>query len=201
MTGGERNSDAAAGVANAASLRELAERVKMGNRVAAAEVVTRYGPLLRQRIRSKLGKGVRALFDSEDILATVARRLDAALVMGTVRINDAEHLLALVQRMMRSAVVDKARIVKRLRAADGHDAEWSSRLLTQMCVTSPDLDADGLDRLTSRLEHRDDRLQLWLWLRGESHETIAHELGITPAAARKRWERLRARMCTILSET
>jgi len=181
-------------------LETLAARVRAGDRAAAAEVVARYGPLLRQRIRRKLGRVVRTLFDSEDVVSSVARKLDLAVANGRIDVADGEHLLALIQRMMKTTVVDKSRVVARLRVAEGPDSVWAMRFMQRIEGDSnPDAD-EALELAVRHLDDPDDRLQFSLWLRGEPHRVAAEQLGISPALARKRWEKIRRKLTVSFTE-
>ncbi|MFM9994440.1 MAG: hypothetical protein ACKVU4_01420, partial [Phycisphaerales bacterium] len=60
----------------------LLQRMRRGDRAAAGEFVNRYGSRLLRRIRSKLSQPMRRVFDSVDILSTLARRLDRFVSSG-----------------------------------------------------------------------------------------------------------------------
>ncbi len=66
-------------------LPALLDRVRGGDREASAEFISRYGPRIRRRVRGKLSPAMRRLFDSQEILATVARRLDQMVASGERR--------------------------------------------------------------------------------------------------------------------
>src|SRR5437870_646655 len=52
------------------------EMVRRGDRASIARFVLSNGPLIRMRLRDRLGGKVRRVFDSDDLIATVARRMD-----------------------------------------------------------------------------------------------------------------------------
>src|ERR1051325_8138362 len=58
----------------------LLERMKRGDRVAAAEFIADNASRIRRRFRGKLGPDVRRLFDSQDLVSTVSRRLDTIIM-------------------------------------------------------------------------------------------------------------------------
>lgn len=181
-------------------LEDLAARVRAGDRSAAAVVVIRYGPMFRQRIRRKLSRAVRTLFDSEDVVASVARRLDQGIADGRVHIADGEHLLALIQRMIQTTVVDKSRIASRLRVVEGPDSEWA-RVYRRRAEKRDELLGDEtLECAIRSLDGQSEQLQLSLWLRGEPHQVAADRLGISAALARKRWENIRHKLEIALAE-
>ena len=55
---------------------DLLARIRAGDRDAAAAFLDRYGPLVRRRVRGKLGQQMRRVFDSQDLWSTLARRFD-----------------------------------------------------------------------------------------------------------------------------
>ena len=57
-------------------LDSLVSRMAAGDREAVGTFLSLYGPMIRRRVRGKLRMSVRRLFDSQDILSTVGRRLD-----------------------------------------------------------------------------------------------------------------------------
>lgn len=188
---GGRNSDAQPPPPSAASpLGELIERLRTGDRQAAGQFIERYGPMVRRRVRGKLGESMRRMFDSQDILSTVSRRLDRYAAAGKIRATSEPELWKLVLRMVDSAMVDKFRLVRRLRRAEGDDPELSRLLLRRFESPSPEDEEAAersLDRAFASLGQTDDRQFLSLWLRGHRHATIAGVLGISPEAARQRW--------------
>jgi hypothetical protein len=60
----------------------LLARMRAGDRDAAAAFVTRYGTRIRRRLRGKMSPSIRRLFDSQELMSTVARRLDAFVRSG-----------------------------------------------------------------------------------------------------------------------
>ncbi|HYF14055.1 MAG TPA: ECF-type sigma factor [Phycisphaerales bacterium] len=178
-------------------LEILVDRIARGDRDAAAEFVSTYGPFLRRRIRAKLDHSLRRIWDSEDIFATVCRRLDEFVERKSVRATSVAEMLTLLRTIAQHSIVDKGRILTRLRRAEDEDAAFASSL--ERSIGAP-TDTAGLDIQTclSWIESERDREILEGWLLGHSHESIALDLGITPELCRKRWqlirERLRARL-------
>jgi len=181
-------------------LEALAARVRAGDRSAAAVVVTRYGPMFRQRIRRKLSRAVRTLFDSEDVVASVARKLDQGIADGRVQIADGEHLLALIQRMIQTTVVDKSRITSRLRSVEGPDSAWVRSFKNRADDNRGEPSEETLEYALESLDGPTEQLQLSLWLRGEPHRVAAERLGISTELARKRWEKIRRKLAIALAE-
>ena len=107
------------------TVEALLEQMRDGDREAAALFVSRYGPRIRRRIRGKLGPGMRRIFDSQDILSSVGRRLDAFIHGRKLTANNEQELWGLVHRIASRVLVDKARIFYQLHPAAGR---WVVRL-------------------------------------------------------------------------
>lgn len=176
---------------------DLLERVRGGDRQAAAEFAMRYAPLLRRRIAGKLGPQLRRHFDSMDILSTVLRRLDVFVDDRRLAATTEEEFWALMLRIAQNAMVDKARTLRRLDAERGED-DVVARSLARRLRLSAKHGEDAMDvELASALDaldDDDDRRILWLWLNGLTHPQIAEALSISHDATRKRWERIRRRI-------
>ena len=90
----------------------LLGRMRGGDRDAAAEFVRRYGDLIRLRVREKLGASLRRVLDSEDVLSTVARRLDGIVHDGRLRAGTQAELWSLVTAIANHAVCENVRGVR-----------------------------------------------------------------------------------------
>jgi DNA-directed RNA polymerase specialized sigma24 family protein len=174
----------------------LAGRMRDGDRNAAAEFIVRYGPRLQRRIRSKLSPAVRRLFDSQDLLSTLSRRLDAYVAKGQFRAADERETWALVTTIAENAAREKARLVTRLRKVEGPDSKFAQQLLHSAQSVSKKSSEDHLDPelLIESLENELDRDLLRLWLRGHNQKQIAEMIDISYDATRKRWERIKKRL-------
>ncbi len=181
----------------------LLARLRAGDREAAALFVTHYGPLVRRRVRGKLGASMRRLFDSQDILSTVSRRLDRYVSAGRVRAGTEAELWSLVLRMVDAALVDKVRIVKRLQRVAAEDSDFAGMLLGRLKQAETrggggDAVEMELDRAFAALSDPIDRQILSLWLRGHKHSAIAAVVGLSHDAARQRWHTIRQRLRTVI---
>ncbi|MFG0257466.1 MAG: RNA polymerase sigma factor [Phycisphaerales bacterium JB043] len=175
----------------------LSGRMRAGDRDAAAEFIVRYGPRLQRRIRSKLSPAVRRLFDSQDLLSTLSRRLDAYVAKGQFRAADERETWALVTTIAENAAREKARLVSRLRRVEGPDSQFAQQLLQRGdSQRSSHEQEDPLDPevLIDALESELDRDLLRLWLRGYSQKQIAEMIDLSYDATRKRWERIKKRL-------
>jgi DNA-directed RNA polymerase specialized sigma24 family protein len=181
----------------------LVELVRSGDRVAGAEFLRRNHDVLRQRIRRRLRRVGRRLFDSQEILSTVCRRLDRMVSHGTVRAIDPAALMRLVVEIADHSVVDKARVLDRIRRVEGPDSELAASLRSRIEEgehAGVDGGEDVIARIFEKLDEQQEREILGLWLRGCPLVSIAQELETSPAAMRKRWEKIRRRCLAVLAQ-
>ena len=175
----------------------LVDRLRRGDREAAAEFVREYGDLIRRRIRGKLSSSMRQLFDSQDILSTITRRLDRYVRNGRVRAVDEAQLWSLVFKITEVAVVDRMRAYERLKAVEGEDSPIAQALLSRMDEAEqaePNSSELVLEQVYSTLSNPIDRELLTLWLADTPMFRIAAMLNTTPGAIRQRWQALRTRL-------
>lgn len=178
-------------------VEQLLERMRSGDRTAAAEFVMRYGDRLRRRVRAKLSRPMQRLFDSQDILSTVARRLDGFVKDGRMRAESEPQLWSLLHTISDNALIDKARVFKRLQNVEDEDGplarEWMRRL-----STADEAEPDGatleLESAISFLRDPVDKQILCLWLQDFPHTAIAQDVGLAATAVRKRWQSIREKL-------
>ncbi|MBL0927610.1 MAG: sigma-70 family RNA polymerase sigma factor [Phycisphaerales bacterium] len=174
--------------------------MRSGDRDAAAAFLVRFGDRIRSRVRAKLSGRVRRLFDSQDILSTVARRLDRFVLSGQLTAANEPELWALVFRLAEHAVVDKARLLRRLERVEGEDSVFASELRSRLDDEASE-EGDGL--VAAALESTTDptdRTILSLWLNDLPHAEIGRSVGLSAEAVRWRWHRIRARLQDRLRE-
>jgi DNA-directed RNA polymerase specialized sigma24 family protein len=178
-----------------AAMQGLVARIIAGDRVALGEFLGRYGPQIRRRVRGKLRASVRRIFDSQDIMSTVGRRLDDIVREGRVKARSEAEFWALVLRVAQNSVVEKARIVRALDVKEGEDSDFASWMLTRLAQSEKwavDETADlAFDHMMSLLENDEDRTIATLWALGLSHPQIAEQVGLSHDAVRQRWIRIR----------
>jgi len=170
------------------------ERIRTGDREAMAAFMLKHKSHIVRRVRGKLRVACVAGIDAEDIFSSCARRLDLMCMDGRLRRMRVDELASYVLRSALNMATDRIRAEKRrvrtlhllkrksAHALDGSPTEWDQRTIDSL-----------FDRLCE-----DDRDLLELRLRGCSHIQIANELGTSIAAERKRWQRVRAKMKTIV---
>jgi DNA-directed RNA polymerase specialized sigma24 family protein len=172
--------------ANEQSLDGLLARIRAGEREAAAEFVRRHEALLRRRYRHKVGTALRRLVDSEDMVSTLSRRLDAYMASGKLQEVTLEQLWSLIYRIVEHALADKGRLARRLQIVEGEDRPFAAALETRLEGSA----AEGeLGRIIGTIDDPVDREILQMWLAGAQHKVIAANLGISHVAVRKRWQR------------
>jgi len=185
------------------SVERLLGRMRAGDRAAAGEFMDRYGSRIRRRIRFKLSAPMRRLFDSQEILSTVARRLDLYVGREKVEANVPEELWALVFRIADNALIDKVRLFRRLEAVEGSDSRFATSLLSTMRRAEQGSSSGvelEMDRVFLSLENKVDREILTLWLSGDDQPDIARQLGISQETVRQRWCRLRERLRELIED-
>lgn len=183
----------------AGSLQHLLKAMGNGERQAAAEFVTRYGPRIRRRIRGKMRASMRRLFDSQDILSTLSRRLDAYVHGGRFEARSEDELWGLVFKIAERSVAEKARIWKALSESDGHQDRLARQCggagepVGQSQSADP-WENEELEELLECIPQQVDRQIARLWARDLSSEVIASELQLSVESVRVRWTRTRARL-------
>lgn len=175
----------------------LLVRMRAGDRSAAAEFIAVYGPQIRRRIRGKLGPTMRRLFDSQEILSTLGRRLDNFVHTKRLRADSVPELWALVLKIADNSLLEKARVYRALQRKEGEDSPFATQVLGRLREAET-RDPEGpeleIAEAMSTLEDKVDREVLSLWLLGVPHIHIAETLGMEPPAVRKRWQAIRERL-------
>jgi DNA-directed RNA polymerase specialized sigma24 family protein len=175
----------------------LLMRMRAGDRDAAAEFLTHFGPRIRRRVRGKLPTAVRRLFDSQEIMSTLGRRLDKVVRSGQIRASSLPELWGLVFRITDHSVIEKARLFRSLETREGEDGPIAHQMLERL-KQAEQREEDGplieVDAALRSLESGVDREILSLWLMGNSQADIAQTVGLAATAVRKRWEKIRGKL-------
>src|SRR5262249_23659126 len=109
---------------HAASLTPLPlERFRRGDREAAAAYLARNAPLIRRRLRGKISRSLRRLFDSDDLMATGWRRLDDLIRRRELTASSEGELWSLLEHLAVNALSDVARRALRERPGGALDVE------------------------------------------------------------------------------
>lgn len=167
-----------------------------GDRAAAAEYLQRFERLIRVRASRYLQGANRRIFDSADVFATLSRRVDHMVVAGTLAPENPGQFISLLVTMARHCAITKARVASRLEGCRDEDREVALAYAERGAGwLSSDIDAqDFVDHLLSKLTDSTDREILLLWLQGESLTHIAALIGLSAAATRQRWARIRGKL-------
>ena len=175
-----------------AVVESLLHRMRAGDRHAAAEFVTKYGPRIRRRVRARMNPSMRRIFDSEELLSTMARRLDQFVHEGRMTAENQARLWALVNRIGDNAVVDRYRLMKRLDSIEAADGPAAATIRRRQ-ESSPDDSSSpiAIDEVLDWIVDPRDRQILMLWLHDVPLTTIAECLKMTATAVRKRWQGVR----------
>lgn len=175
----------------------LLERMRDGDREAAATFLSSYGARIRRRIRGKLSPAMRRLFDSQEILSTVGRRLDIYVRDRRIAAGTPGELWSLITKMADHALVDKARAFRRieeLRAEDGEVARALTDRLDRAERRRPDGAAFELARVIESLPDPADREIIALWLAGTEMADIGAMMSLHPGTVRRRWQQILDRL-------
>lgn len=174
--------------------KDWLDKIAKGDREAAAQFIARYGPLIRRRVRGKLRASMRRLYDSEDILSTVGRRLDAYVHARKFEARSSDEFWGLVFKIAQNSIIEKARVVKGLEAKEGEDSPLAHAILRRMRDAermNPAASDLILDELLDMVTDETDREILTLWLLDTPQQQIALATNISYDALRKRWQRIR----------
>lgn len=179
-------------------LAGMVHRMRAGDAQAVAWFIEHYGPLIRRRVRSRLEPSTRRLFDSQEILSTLSRRLLRCVADGELRATTEGELWSLVQHITQNAIVDKVRVIRKLRSAEGPDSHFARLVLDRIARAERQSEPDATEReladLFDSLPSAEDKEILALWLNDVPHAEIADRLGISADAARQRWQSLKQRL-------
>jgi RNA polymerase sigma factor (sigma-70 family) len=172
----------------------LIENVRHGDEAATARLLDEYGPAIRRAIRLHLlDSRLRRVIGESDVFQSVISRFLFELWAGRYEFDHPEQLAALLKKMAAARVTDAARHhtaqrrdVRRNDAAPVEQARAPDRGTTtpSQIVADRELLQEALRLLSEQeqktLQMRQDRVS---W--GE----IAQEVGKSPEAARKEFER------------
>lgn len=178
--------------------QSLLARVRTGDALAIETLVERYQRAILRIVRARLGKPMRTLLDSMDIVQSVHRSLLIGLRQDKYRFQSPDQLIALAALMVQRKVARHWTRLKRglvqTQTTTGH-SESTGQSLEQVSAASdsPSLVLVGQELLgacLSKLDEFDQQL-VRLKLAGQNNTETAQQLGREPAFIRMRWSRLR----------
>jgi len=132
-------------------------------------------------------------------MSTVLRRVDRLAAEGRLKATSDEELIALLLRVSDRVVIDRYRVLAKLRRVESDEGEWAQSLLKRLEGMSESEGKGILADLFRSLEDPDDRVLLSLWIRELPHAVIAQTIGITPDATRQRWRTLRLKLASLVA--
>jgi DNA-directed RNA polymerase specialized sigma24 family protein len=141
--------------------------------------------------RTKLSRGS-GFVDSQDVFASVARRLDQLASGAGVRPRSEAELWALVRTVTTNTAIEKTRLVARVRSFASTEGLYGQELLKRLEECGGDDEATLLvHRMALSLTVAVDRQIMFLFLRGATFSAMGVALQMSEDAVRKRWARLR----------
>lgn len=182
-------------------VEDLLIGMRSGDRLAAAEFIDRFGERIRRRIRGKLAPEMRRIFDSQEVLSTVGRRLDQFVGSGQMMAASEAQLWSLVFRITENALIDKARIFRRLKSTEAEDSPFAQHFLGRLNEAESYSAVGGemvIDRALRALSDPIDRQILALWLSDTPHSVTADCLGMSSSSVRQRWGRIKTKLQKML---
>lgn len=158
------------------------------SREAIAHYVLSHESQIRAIARRKLTQATRSTFDSEDVMASVLRRVDQLALNGSLRPDNKAELWALIKTIASNTAVTKTRLIERARFLLTEDGAYAYHLLQRLNACGSDDEAQLLVlRMAGTLKNERSRQILLLRLRGATHGAISGMLGISEGACRQQW--------------
>jgi RNA polymerase sigma factor (sigma-70 family) len=128
-----------------ASLNELLEKLCQGDAAAAEQVFATYEPYLRQVVRRQLPVGLRAKFDSLDIVQSAWCDLLHGFRTGGWRFANATQLQAFLVKVTRNRFIDRCRTHATATAREQSLADLEPRRMPLSAQPGPDDEAQAED--------------------------------------------------------
>jgi RNA polymerase sigma factor (sigma-70 family) len=172
--------------------RQLIQEVRSGDEAASAELVRRYEASLRRAVRTRLRDSrLRRLFDSADVCQSVFASFFVRVALGQYELEHPEQLGRLLGVMARNKIANRAEHEQ----AERRDYRRQAGDAQEVQAASPDPTPSWLAVSRELLENahrrlsKEERRMLDLREEGYGWPEIADELGGSPEALRKRFER------------
>ncbi len=153
-----------------------------------ARFVLEHRDEVRAIARSQLRMTTRSVYDSDEIVSTVLRRLDRFVQEGRFSPTSGKDVWTLVSAVTHNTAVSKVRLMERARALVREDGVYATMLVERLNRCQGDDEAASLvTRIMLLIPSEKDRQIVSLRLRGTTHKVTAQLLGLQEAAVRKRW--------------
>ena len=169
----------------------------MTGRDALAAFIMAHEDQIRAVARRKLTQATRLVYDSEEVLSSVLRRLDALAHRGGLVPSNEHELLAFIKAVARNTAVSRTRLIEFMRNRLTEDGPYAYELLKRLNACQDDDEATVLlNRMMLSLKDATDRQMLALVHKGATHKAIADLLKLPSVeASRQRWMRIRRQLC------
>lgn len=179
----------------------LAQQGGTGYREALATYLVANLDKLRTIASRKLDRSNRAVFDSDEVVSSVVRRLDTLAQRGAIRATSEEELWALIVRIVSNATISRIRLIEVARRHLSDDGPYVSMLIARVGQLETDDEASlFVYRLVSIQEDATDRQILLLRMRGMTMAIIADQLGLSESAIKMRYKRVCDRLEELFNE-
>lgn len=170
----------------------LADAGGLSLREAIAAYVMAHKDQIRAVARRRLSPTARRVYDSEEVVSSVLRRLDGMAVRGTLRTSSDQELWGLIKAIARNTVINKSQLLDRAQKMLTEDSEYGYQLVARITACEGDDEATLLvQRMLSSLKNPVDRQILAMVLRGATHRAIAGLLSLSEPAVRQKWKSIR----------
>ncbi|WP_406700948.1 ECF-type sigma factor [Singulisphaera sp. Ch08] len=173
---------------------DLIRRVRLGDADAAEELIRRYEPEIRLKVRTWLrlrNPELRRAFDSMDICQSVMAHFFVRVTAGQYDLDEPSQLLGLLTVMARNKLSEQVRYQQSQRRDLRRTHSMGTEALTAANRETPSSLASAKELLAAfRSRLSIDELELAdMRARGREWASIAEELGGTPDGRRKQWSR------------
>lgn len=169
---------------------DLLERIRSGDREAAAAFLDLHRPLLAHRLRWRVRRGDYRLSETDDLVSTVARRFDRYVAEHGVQASRIARLMTLLHTIADAAANEALRRARRVRLRERQAALRG----VSIAQTPPCHGAEPSE--WSRLDDLDplSRDVVTLRMRGLDNADIARALDLPDTQVRKRFSRAMDRL-------
>jgi hypothetical protein len=161
-------------------------------RRSVAQFVLEHSEQIRAMARRKLTAPTRSVYDSEDVLSSVLRRMDNLARQGRLRRDSEAEMMALIATIASNAALSKSKLIERARSQMSEDGAYARELLARLDRCGDDDEATLLVlRIQASIKDQTDRQVFSLMLKGASHKAIGDLLGFSADASKQRWMKVR----------
>lgn len=171
-------------------IRQLLDRMADGDRDAVAEFAREAEPVIRRRIREKMGQRMRQVFDSEEALQSTCRRLDQMSAQGKLRVTGQEELRALILLLAEHVVADQG--AKASQMLKGDSAEVARHRAAARAERDHETARDRAESIMADARQREALLAQFR-ARGIGLDVAAAILGQSHDATKQAWARFARR--------